>query len=29
VKFFAIITPLGGLTLILGWVSILFSSRQV
>jgi uncharacterized membrane protein YgdD (TMEM256/DUF423 family) len=29
VKFFAIITPLGGLTLILGWVSMLFSSRQV
>jgi uncharacterized membrane protein YgdD (TMEM256/DUF423 family) len=24
VKFFAIITPLGGLALILGWISILF-----
>ncbi len=28
VKFFAIITPLGGLSLILGWISVAFGDRQ-
>ena len=28
VKFFAIITPLGGLSLILGWISLVFGDRQ-
>lgn len=28
VKFFAIITPLGGLSLILGWINLVFGERR-